>query len=366
MMDCRKTQAMLSAYHDRELPDADRGQVGAHLRACPDCTALLESMARIDAAAEVPEPGPEYWRSFDRRLEERIGREKTRPETAVVPPPTRGWMRRQLRYLVPAAAAAAMVVAVVRHIGLDPGSPVPASRSPAAEADRVPASPPVPPPVIARDARQGSAGRASADQAKRKIALPPAAPATDTALDERKRTAASGTEPGRPAVGKIVPDTIYRNQAAPGAPAPPGASRETPAAEATAGAASARENAAPEARERVTAMKKSELAEKPKEDPARRAEASPCESARALATQGRFKDAEAAQRACLAEDASAPAQESGLVLLAELLDRQHRYAEADSVIEEAQARFPRSRSLELYQQQRVQVQSGRIPFPAGR
>ena len=113
-------------------------------------------------------------------------------------------------------------------------------------------------------------------------------------------------------------------------------------------------------------MKKSELAEKPKEDPARRAEASPCDAARDLAAQGRFKEAEAAQRECLADDASAPAQESGLVMLAELLDRQHRYAEADSVIEETQARFPRSRSLELYQQQRVQVQSGRIPFPAGR
>jgi hypothetical protein len=334
MMDCRKTQPMLSAYHDGELSGADRAQVESHLRICPDCTAFLESMARIDAAAEVPEPGPEYWRSFDRRLEERIGREETRPETAVAPPPTGGWMRRQLRYVVPAVAAAAMVVAVVRHIGLDPGSPVPASRPPAVEADRAPASPATPPPAVARDAR--------------------------------KRTATSGTEPGRPAVGKSVPEPTSRDPAAPGAPAPPGESRETPGAEVTAGAAAGRENAAPEARERVTAMKKSEMAETSTEDPTRRAEASPCESARALAARGRFKDAEAAQRACLAEDPSAPAQESGLIVLAELLDRQHRYAEADSVIEEAQARFPRSRSLERYQQQRTQVQGGRIPFPAGR
>ncbi len=91
-----------------------------------------------------------------------------------------------------------------------------------------------------------------------------------------------------------------------------------------------------------------------------------CEEARSLAARERFKDAEAAQRACLAREDSPAAQESGLVFLAELLDRQHRFAEADTVIEEAQERFPRSRPLELYQQQRPQVQGGRVPYPAER
>jgi hypothetical protein len=102
------------------------------------------------------------------------------------------------------------------------------------------------------------------------------------------------------------------------------------------------------------------------EDSGMRLPASGCDEARSLAAQGRFKDGEAAQRACLARDASPAAQESGLVFLAELLDRQRRFAEADTVIEEAQERFPRSRPLELYQQQRSQVQGGRVPYPAGR
>jgi hypothetical protein len=97
-----------------------------------------------------------------------------------------------------------------------------------------------------------------------------------------------------------------------------------------------------------------------------RSPVSGCEEARSLASRDRFKDAESAQRACLARDGSPAAQESGLVFLAELLDRQHRFAEADAVIEEAQARFPRSRPLERYQEQRPLVQSGRVPYPAGR
>jgi hypothetical protein len=94
--------------------------------------------------------------------------------------------------------------------------------------------------------------------------------------------------------------------------------------------------------------------------------ASGCEEARSLAAQERFKDAEAAQRACLAREDSPAAQESGLVFLAELLDRQRRFAEADAVIGEAQARFPGSQPVERYQQQRPQVQSGGNPYPAGK
>jgi hypothetical protein len=109
-----------------------------------------------------------------------------------------------------------------------------------------------------------------------------------------------------------------------------------------------------------------EGAEKAKGDFRMRLPAAGCEEARSLAARKRFKDAEAAQRACLARDDSPAVQESGLVFLAELLDRQNRFAEADTVIGEAQARFPRSRPLERYQQQRPQVQSGGVPYPTGR
>jgi hypothetical protein len=116
----------------------------------------------------------------------------------------------------------------------------------------------------------------------------------------------------------------------------------------------------------AAAMKRESEAAKVKEEAGMGLPASACAEARSLAARERFKDAEAAQRACLARDDSPAAQESGLVFLAEMLDRQHRFAEADAVIGEAQTRFPGSLPLEVYQQQRRQVQSGHVPYPAGR
>ena len=98
----------------------------------------------------------------------------------------------------------------------------------------------------------------------------------------------------------------------------------------------------------------------------RRAPRSPCELARALAERERFREAEDAQRACLAQDRSAPAQEKGLVFLAELLDRQARFAEADAVIAEVDRQFPQSRPLDLYRQQRPMVQKQPKAVPVTR
>ena len=91
--------------------------------------------------------------------------------------------------------------------------------------------------------------------------------------------------------------------------------------------------------------------------------APPCELARTLAARKRWKEAEAAQRACLAQDRSAPAQEKGLVFLAELLDRQERFADADVVIKEVDRQFPKSRPLDLYRQQRPMVQQQPTAVP---
>ena len=93
---------------------------------------------------------------------------------------------------------------------------------------------------------------------------------------------------------------------------------------------------------------------------------SPCELARSLAAQGRWKEAETAQRACLAQDRSAPTQEKGLVFLAELLDRQARFADADAVIAEVHRQFPNSLPLDLYRQQRPMVQKQQAPAPVTR
>jgi len=86
---------------------------------------------------------------------------------------------------------------------------------------------------------------------------------------------------------------------------------------------------------------------------------SPCELARTLAERERFREAEDAQRACLAGDLPAPSREKELVFLAELLDRQARFPEADAVIAEVDRQFPQSRPLDLYRQRRPMVQKRR-------
>jgi hypothetical protein len=94
--------------------------------------------------------------------------------------------------------------------------------------------------------------------------------------------------------------------------------------------------------------------------------ASPCELARTLPERERIREAEVAQRECLAGDRSTPAQEKGLVFLAELLDRQARFAEADAVITDVDRQFPQSRPLELYRQQRPMVQKQPKAVPVTR
>jgi len=93
---------------------------------------------------------------------------------------------------------------------------------------------------------------------------------------------------------------------------------------------------------------------------------SPCEMARTLSAQERLREAEAAQRECLAQDPSPPTQEKGLIFLAELLDRQTRFAEADTVLTEVHRQFPKSVPLTLYRQQRPMVQKQQMPVPATR
>jgi hypothetical protein len=85
-----------------------------------------------------------------------------------------------------------------------------------------------------------------------------------------------------------------------------------------------------------------------------------------LAERERFREAEDAQRACLAGKLPEPAREKGLVFLAELLDRQARFADADAVIAEVDRQFPQSPPLELYRQQRPMVQKQPKAVPVTR
>jgi hypothetical protein len=385
-MVCRETRELLNAFHDGELAGADRSRVEEHLLGCPACRALLGRLAQADRAAGVPDPGPGYWGRFNARVADRIARDAKR-ERADVLRPKQGWLRQQLRYLVPAAAAAALVVLVVRYGALGPRPPAPAV-----------------PPSAGGTAGTGQAGEgaATAQRASPPAGKPGGAAAPRRAPEESGRAEpSSGVGQGRPGAVAGGEEGDSSSDVAPAAPpAPPPAALEAAPAAAVAPSpspapvrasppAASYRDASPPAPEKEGAVSfpraergktapagepvaaPQQAASRAETPPAKaaakeRSDASPCERARTLAARRLWKEAETAQRECLAQDRSAPSQEKGLVFLAELLDRQARFAEADEVILEVHRQFPRSVPLDLYRQQRPMVQRQHSPAPADR
>jgi len=354
-MECRETQTLLTAFHDGELPAADRARVEEHLRGCPECAALLADLARVDRAAGVPDPGPAYWNRFNARVMDRVARDADGPEVRVLRPKG-GWMREQLRYLVPAAAAAALVVVIVHYAGMRPGAPIPTPAAPPA------ASKPATDSSGERMAKAEPESRATkkAGSAAAARPVPPPAPAKDRVAtvtrEERDRLAARSLPPGNE-------DASGGRAAAPTPGSPPvtaasGMTQESPAERKKMERVAA-PMTEPQGAGKAASAPGMGIAQEP-------SPGSPCERAHALAERDRMRDAEAAQRACLAGDLDAPSREKGLVFLAELLDRQARFSEADAVIAEVDRRFPQSRPLDLYRQQRPMVQKQPEAVPVTR
>jgi anti-sigma factor RsiW len=370
-MTCPETQALLTAFHDGELPAADRARVEEHLRGCPECAARLADLERVDRAAGVPDPGPAYWDRFNARVMDRVGREADGPGVAVLRPKG-GWMRQQLYYLVPAAAAAALVVMVVQYGGMHPGAPTPAAPPAVSE--------PTPPePKEQRTAKAEPESRATKKAESPAIAprVPPPALVkerlatvtpeerdrlADRSLSEGSEEASRDRSAAPAAIGVPSPAPLRTSRGAP-AGSPP----VTAANGMTQGMQAERKKiegaAAPMAEQQGGGKATSASGMRVEKEPS---SGSPCELARALAERERFREAETAQRACLAEDLSEPSREKGLVFLAELLDRQARFAEADAVIAEADRRFPQSRPLGIYLRQRPMVQKEPKSVPVTR
>jgi hypothetical protein len=351
-MDCRETQTLLNAFHDGELPDADRVRVEEHLRRCPECGGLQADLARADEAAGVPDPGPGYWDRFNARVAERIEREAEGPGVAVLRP-KQGWLRQQLRFLVPAVAAAALVVVVVRYGGRGPVAPTPTvppavARRVPAESNRAAEAPAAPPRAIAKE-RFPTVGREERDRLADRLQ------SEEKGMTSRDRAAAPA-EIGAPSP---PPHSTYRTAPAGSPPLTEADGRPSTAQEERKKMVGA---AAPAVEPKLAAKAESASGMRIGKDES----ASPCEMARTLAAQGRLREAETAQRACLAQDPSPPTQEKGLIFLAELLDRQARFPEADALLAEVHRQFPKSLPLDLYRQQRPMVQKQQMPEPVTR
>jgi hypothetical protein len=390
-MECRETQTLLTAFHDGELPAVERVGVEEHLRGCPECAARLADLARADRAAGVPDPGPAYWDRFNARVMDRVAREADGPRVTVLRPKG-GWVRQQLRYLVPAAAAAALVVMVVRYGVIDSGDPTPTV--PPAVSERA-----APDPAGERMAKadpesdgQGWPGAGAGRDATDSVAQARATKKAESRADARRvpppvlaneRLAAASREERDRLADHSVPEgneEASRDRvtapAAIGVPSPPpmtfrGAPAGSPPVTAADGMTQGSQAERKKVESAAAPMAEQQGAGKATSASGMRvakeaSPGSPCELARALAERERLREAEAAQRACLAQNPSAKAQEKGLVFLAELLDRQARFAEADAVITDVDRRFPQSRPLELYRRQRPMVQRQPTAVPVTR
>jgi len=410
-MDCRETRTLLTAFHDGELSAADRARVEEHLRGCRECGVMLADLARADRAVGVPDPGPAYWDRFNARVMDRVGREAEGPKAAVLRPKG-GWMRQQFRYLAPAAAVAALVVGIVRYGGMHPGVPTTAmdglvpgqAGMPRGQSPR----PPTVPPAVSEPAAPDPAGprRTKAEpetRAAKKAESVQVAPRVPPAIPAIERFAAVTREEPDRLADRSLParsEEASRDRAA----APAAVSAPSPSPKTMRGAPDqgwpgagagrdATNSAAPDAgsppvpaaggfpsgmpaeRKRMEGasalMAEQQGAGKAKSASGMRIAkesppGSPCELARALAERERIREAEVAQRECLARDLPQPSREKGLVFLAELLDRQARFAEADAVIAEVDRRFPQSLPLDLYRRQRSMVQKQPAAVPVTR
>ncbi len=362
-MDCRETRTLLNAFHDGELPPPDRARVEEHLRGCAECGALLADLARADRAAGVPDPGTDYWDRFNVRVMDRVAREADGQGVRVLRPKG-GWMREQLRYLVPAAAAA-LVLVIVHYGGMRPVAPTPE----------------VPPAVSKPEARdsagdRGSRGGPESDGQGRPSAGAGRDASGSVAPARGKKKA---EEAAAPAAGALSPPQVtFRGEPAGSPPAaaadgtPRGLRAERKKVAGLPDVTTARQGSSKSASASEARMGKEPSVQGlpsmslGKTVPAPSRVASACGLARSLAERERTRDAEAAQRTCLAGDLDAPSREKGLVFLAELLDRQARFTEADAVIAEVEKRYPQSRPLELYLRERPMVQKDPTSVPVTR
>lgn len=135
---CALIQRWLPGYLDAEDGGVRNRLVARHLEHCPECRqelAELEAAVRLLKAHPVPDPGPEFWESFQRELHLKLAQLQEKPQ----PQPQRRPLPVPLRMIVAAAPLAVLLVAVGLWQGYLPGRPVPALKAPGQETAVAPA-----------------------------------------------------------------------------------------------------------------------------------------------------------------------------------------------------------------------------------
>lgn len=139
---CALIQRWLPGYLDTEDGGVRNRLVARHLEHCPECRqelAELEAAVRLLKAHPVPDPGPEFWESFQRELHLKLAQLKEEPQTE--PHPKRRLLPVSLRMIVAAAPLVVLLLAVGVWQGYLPGRPGPALPLVGREAHLAPTSP---------------------------------------------------------------------------------------------------------------------------------------------------------------------------------------------------------------------------------
>lgn len=123
-MDCIKTRELLSAYIDKELPEAQKHFVEAHLMDCADCSAALSRLQQtIDAVADAQRfklPAAAADR-LAAAIEARLTSDQAQTEELRTDPAKRlSWRQRLTGPAFISAAASAAMVAIAAVLWLGP------------------------------------------------------------------------------------------------------------------------------------------------------------------------------------------------------------------------------------------------------
>jgi anti-sigma factor RsiW len=111
-------QLKLQAFLDEELSEADANEVASWLAKDQEATLLLaelrntrQSMARFETGIRLPESREFYWSKIKREIE-RLEPAAARPE-----PVRTSWLAAWRKFLIPAGAMAALLIAFLVTIG---------------------------------------------------------------------------------------------------------------------------------------------------------------------------------------------------------------------------------------------------------
>jgi hypothetical protein len=119
-MRCHKVQGLLPDYIGDELFLKKREQVEGHLKECSACQAELAALQGVwDGLVRqsLPSQGEEFWHGFTARVMKDVRKRRLTPAKKRMPLLLPGW-----RVLLPAAGAAAAVIALVIVLTGGPGT----------------------------------------------------------------------------------------------------------------------------------------------------------------------------------------------------------------------------------------------------